>query len=109
MLRAGKAQAPGNLPPGPGCQAPGTGAPRLLPRARKQDASACIHHEAASTFLFFPFLIFLNVCSGERDRVQVGGEAERERETQNAEQAPGSRWGWNSGAGRSGPEPKSEP
>ena len=51
----------------------------------------------------------------ERDRVRMGGEAERERETHDLKQAPGSElsaqglmWGLNSPTMRSRPETKSD-
>ena len=60
-------------------------------------------------------IFFLNVCLFLRGRQSVsGGEAERERETQNPKQAPGSEWsaqsptwGSNSRTARLWPEPKS--
>ena len=75
--------------------------------------SSVMHTDPA---FFFNFLnVYLFIFERERQSVRGGG-AERERETQNPKQAPGSELsvqslmrGSNSQAGRSRPELKSEP
>ena len=69
-----------------------------------------LSHSTEPPQLFFNVYLFLK--ERKRDRVQAG-EGQRERESQNLKQAPGSglsaqgpTWDLNLWTGRSGPEPK---
>ena len=73
-------------------------------------------HIQFTVFVFFFNFFFqrLFIFGTERDRAWTG-EGQRERETQNRNQAPGSEqsaqsltWGWNPRTARSWPEPKSD-
>ena len=92
--------------------------PVSLMRSQEENVEGMSHAFRGRDLIVFIFEKILKIFIQflrERDRMQVG-KGQRERETQNLKQAPGSErsaqsptWGSNSRTVRSWPEPKSDP